>query len=95
MRRSWPTDASHDSRVWCGRPGDQVHADVAKSGGAQEFRGAIDIFAAMHAARGLKLAVVERLRAEADAVEAGREPRACLLRRDRFGIGFQRDFREF
>ncbi len=94
MRRSWPTDASQDSRVWCGRPAIRSMLILRNPAARRKSDGAKDVLAAMHAARGLQLAIVEGLRAEADAVEAGREPGGCLLRRDRFGIGFEGDFRE-
>ena len=71
---------------------DQIHADVAKAGGREEVRGSKDILAAVHPARGLKFAVVEGLHAQADAVEAGREPCGRFYGRNRFGIGLERDF---
>ena len=72
--------------------GDQVHADVGEARSSEKLIGAIDVSAAMHAARGLQLAVVKRLDAQADAIEAGFEPRSGLFRRDRFGVGFECDF---
>ena len=51
--------------------GDQVHADVAESGGAEGLDGAVDVLATMHAAGGLEFAIVEGLGAEAYAVESG------------------------
>src|SRR5208282_4891803 len=51
-----------------------------------------DIGAVVHAPRGLELTIVEGLRAEADAIEAGREPRRRLLGRDGFWIGLERHF---
>ena len=50
-----------------------------------------DIGAAVHAAGRLQFGVVERLRAQADAIDAGGEPGGGLLGRDGFGIGLQRD----
>ena len=70
--------------------GDQVHADVAKAGGAKDFDGAENIFAAVHAAGGLQFAIVKGLRAEADAVESGVKPGGGFDRRDRLGIGLER-----
>ena len=49
-----------------------------------------NIVAAMHAAGGLQFGVVERLRAQADAIDAGGEPGGGLFGRDGFGIGFER-----
>ena len=68
---------------------------LSKSGSAEDLRGAGDISAAMHAAGGLEFVVVEGLDAEADAVEAGREPGFGFFGCDCFGVGFEGDFGSF
>ncbi len=54
-----------------------------------------DIGAAVHAAGGLEFAIVEGLDAEADAIEAGREPGVGFFGCDCFGVGFEGDFGSF
>ena len=71
---------------------DQVHADIAKAGGAKRFDRAEDILAAVHAAGGLQFAIVKGLRAEADAIESGVEPGRGFDRRNRLGISLEGDF---
>src|SRR5580704_1783060 len=70
----------------------EIHADVVESGCAEDLCGAPDISAAMHAACGLEFAVVERLDAEADAIEASYGPGFGFFGCDCFGIGFEGNF---
>src|ERR1700675_4951154 len=73
-------------------PGDEVHADVVEAGSTENARGFEDVGAAVHATGGLKFAIVEGLRTEADAVETSGKPSARFFGSDGFGIGFEGHF---
>ena len=46
-------------------------------------------------ARGDQLAIFKGLRAQANAIESGRDPRVTFSPRDGFRIGFESDFAQF
>jgi hypothetical protein len=54
-----------------GEPGDEVEADVVEARGAEVFERPARVVGGVRAAESLQLAVVEGLRAEARAVDAG------------------------
>ena len=74
------------------KSGDQIAAEIAEARVAQNLRGAINIFATMHAAGGGQFAIFKSLDAHADAIEFGVAPSGGAVGRDGLGIGFERDF---
>jgi len=74
--------------------GNQVEADILETSIAKNLGRAIDVVAAVHAARRFQLIVLKGLHAHADAIESGLAPCGGLLRDDRFGIGFEGDLFE-
>jgi len=69
----------------------QVEVDVVEAVRAQEIDRGGDVFRRVLAAEGLEQRGVERLRAEADAVDAGGAPRGGFFRRDGGGVDLKRE----
>ncbi len=65
---------------------------LAKPSERRELIAAEDVFAAVHAAGGCEFGVVEGLRAETDAIDAGGKPGGGLCRSDGFRVGLEGNF---
>src|SRR5208283_408065 len=74
--------------------GDEIKADVVDASGVESGNGAVDVFAAMHAAGGFEFFIDKRLRAKTDAMEAGGGPLGGFLGVDGFRVGFESNFRK-
>ena len=55
-------DVRHDSMRLLGKPRNEIEADIANPGGTKNWNRAIDVFAAMHAARGFQFFIHKGLR---------------------------------
>ena len=72
----------------------QVDVDVVEAVRAQELDSGGDVLRRVLAAEGLEQRRVERLRAEADAVDAGLAPRGGFLRGDRGRVDLERELEQ-
>ena len=93
QRKNWSRDSCQLSAVWCGRPAIKSKLILANPAARSSVHGAEDVFAAVHASCGYQFAIIEGLRAQADAIDArGKPGRRFLGRVDGFRIGFEGHF---